>query len=179
MVSYTRSIPAGGKGKVTIKLNTKGYGGRTLSKVARIYTNDPDSQVVHLRVSGPVESFVTISPSVVRLVGAENEILEERVRIVPDSEQPFKITGARADKGRDIDFRLEPARFGEKEGYWLIITGTRQEPGSFYDYIYLETDEERVPELKVRVHGNIFKSRPDDDRPDKAPEKRGDGGEGE
>ena len=156
MVSYSRSIPAGGTGKVSIRLNTRGYAGKTLSKVIRVFTNDPHTQVVHLRVSGPVESFVTVSPRIVRFLGTLGESLEQRVKIIPARQQDVTITGARADSGKNIAFRLEPAAFPEGPGYWLTVTSTKDDPGTFYDYIYLTTQEKDLPELRIRVHGSIF-----------------------
>ncbi|MFW6236773.1 MAG: hypothetical protein ACOC3F_00115 [Desulfosudaceae bacterium] len=156
MVSYSRSIPAGGTGKVTIRLNTRGYAGKTLSKVVRVFTNDPHTQVVHLRISGPVESFVTVSPRIVRFLGKLGESLEQRVKIVPARQQDVTITGARADSGKNIAFRLEPAEFPQGPGYWLTVTSTKDEPGTFYDYIYLTTKNKDLPELRIRVHGSIF-----------------------
>ena len=68
-VSYPRQIPAGGEGKIVIKVDTSGYGGRTLTKTITVKTNTPGRPVLHLTVSGNVENFVTIVHKRVTLSG--------------------------------------------------------------------------------------------------------------
>ncbi|MBT8369423.1 MAG: DUF1573 domain-containing protein, partial [Deltaproteobacteria bacterium] len=53
-------MPPGGEGKITIKVDTKGYGGRKMSKTAVVYTNDKTRPQQNLVISGQVEKFVTI-----------------------------------------------------------------------------------------------------------------------
>jgi hypothetical protein len=48
--SYTKEIPAGGEGKVAIKGNTSGYGGRKFSKTITVSTNDPKNKNLILRI---------------------------------------------------------------------------------------------------------------------------------
>jgi len=139
-------------------VDTKGYGGRTLSKTIHAYTNDSEHRVIHFKISGPVEEFVSISPSYIRFRGTVGSTPQkEEVRIIPGEKYSFNITGIHSAQGRDISYKYEPAKFSGKRGYRLLITCNRDKPGTFSDRIYLKTDSKFRPELEVRVHGSIFR----------------------
>lgn len=50
--SFTRRIPPGGVGSVSIKLRTRGYGGHGVYQTAHLYTNDPKNPLIALSMSG-------------------------------------------------------------------------------------------------------------------------------
>ena len=61
VVSYTEEeILPGGEGIVTVRVNTKGYGGRKISKRATVYTNDKNHPKLILTISGTVEKLAAV-----------------------------------------------------------------------------------------------------------------------
>lgn len=155
MASFTRSIPAGGEGTISIKVYTKHYGGQRITKSASVYTNDPANKIVPLSITGQVEQVVSIVPTQVRLSGTVGMELKRVVRIVPGEKYPFAITNVRANQGKDIAFTLEEISHDGRPAYQLIVTNTRQVPGTYIDFIYLTTDSKLTPNLKVRVQGTL------------------------
>ena len=147
-VSYTRQIPPGGEGKITLKVKTKGYGGRKLSKGATVYTNDKKKSALRLSIAGNIEKFVTIRPRQVRLRGPAGEQLKRKVTIIPVEKYPFKILKVRAQNGENIRFELQ-------EENALIVENQRLQKGRYFDNITLETDSKIRPTLNVRVYGDI------------------------
>jgi len=49
-----KQIPAGGVGKITVKVSTQGYGGEVIRETVRIITNDETRQGLSVTVTGPV-----------------------------------------------------------------------------------------------------------------------------
>ncbi len=159
-VSYSREIPPGEEGKITIKVNTKGYGGRKLKKTITILTNDkakPDSK---LYISGAIEKFATIEPRVIRFNGKIGDLLEASVKIVPESKYPFLITGVSAQKGTNIKYVLEEAKIeenktGDVKTYTLKVQNLKKDAGFYKDVLILKTDSKIQPEIKIQLMARI------------------------
>lgn len=156
--TYPLQILPGKQETITVKVNTRGYGGRRFEKHIRVMTNDPQHRVQALTFSGPVERFATISPQVVRLVGEVDKDLKQTVEIIPDEKYPFKITSVKADQGKRIRFELA-AQSEPGQGYVLTVEDRTHEKGRYRDMIRLTTDNERCPTLLIKVYGNRFEQR--------------------
>jgi hypothetical protein len=55
-----KQIPAGGEGRITVKVSTQGYGGEVIRESVRIITNDEMQPGLGVVVTGPVEKFAGI-----------------------------------------------------------------------------------------------------------------------
>jgi hypothetical protein len=154
--SYTESIPPGGEGIVSVKLRTRGYGGKLAYQTAHVYTNDPANPLIPLSMTGPVETFVDIVPSLVRLNGPLGFVLKKQVRVLPGNKYPFKIIGATAADGKNIRFDIQEATFGERKGYALNIENTKTDAGTYQDIITIKTDSDKKSQLEIRVFGSVY-----------------------
>jgi hypothetical protein len=140
-------------------VNTRGYGGRTLSKKIIVETNDRKNSTIKLEILGKVERFAAIIPMAVRLNGQVGKPVGKTVRIIPEEKYPFTVTGVKAQKGEFIQFKLDEALGSEKKGYLLTVENTRKEKGRYRDTIVLKTTSKIRPELEIRVWGNVYESR--------------------
>jgi len=154
--SFTREIPPGGEGKVTLKLKTSSYGNSDVKKKAIIHSNDPDKPKVTLTIFGKVEKFVDLKPRYVRLTGRIGDKISVPVTIVPTSKYPFKIKDVKARTGKAIKYSLSERSQAEGGGYNLLVENTRTEKGRYVDVLTLSTDSDIQPQLLVRVYGNIM-----------------------
>jgi len=111
-----------------------------------------------------VEKFVDIKPSYVRLIGVLGQPIATPVSIVPQKKHPFKITGVTAMKGDNIQFSLSEKELPEGNGYELMLTNKKTDPGRYHDVLSLKTDSSIQPVLKINVYGRITAPKP-------APEK--------
>ncbi len=148
---YTKQIPPGGQGKISIKANTSGYAGSKFSKNITVYTNDPKQPQLMLLISGQVNRFVTIEPENVNLKGIAGQKIQTSVNIVPDTHYPFNILESFADKGKNIRFALEK----KADGYVLTVENLLETAGRYFDKITLKTDNPAMPQIAVSVYGNI------------------------
>jgi len=136
-------------------VNTSGYGGRTLKKTIKVYTNDRQTPVSDVTVAGEVKRFANISPPRVLLNGEVGEDLKVVVRISPVSEGLFDISEARADKGEDIRFTLTDGKETDGRVHTLVIENTRKGAGRYQDIIRLSTTNKVQKEIVIPVWGNI------------------------
>ncbi|MBF0412122.1 MAG: hypothetical protein HQK70_05360 [Desulfamplus sp.] len=150
-------MPPGGEGKISIKVNTRGYGGRKLMKTIAVMTNDSKNPEISLTVSGNVDKFVTITPSVVRLNGKVGEELKSMVKVIPEDKYPFTVTKIRAQEGKDIKYELkeEKSVSGGKE-YSVSVENLKKDAGFYYDVLILETDSKIQPEIKINIMARLI-----------------------
>lgn len=150
-----KQIPAGGEGKITVKVSTQGYGGEVIRETVRIITNDEAQPGLSVTVTGPVEKFAGIDPERVRLAGRVGEHIEAAVKIIPRDEYPFRIENVRAMIWKYIELHLEENKTGERRAYLLTVRNTMKNAGQYSDRIILETDSPICPKLQISVYARI------------------------
>jgi len=138
-------------------LSTKGYGGRTLTKSIRVYTNDPKNEKITLHLTGKVKNFVTIKPSKVFLKGAVGEDISRTVTITPGEGETFKILKMNALKGQDFKYSLKDIEIDGKPAYELTVENTRETEGRYFDKIFIITDRTDQAPINIIVSGYIEK----------------------
>lgn len=154
-VSYSRQIPPGGEGAITIKVDTTGYGGRKLQKKAVIHTNDKKQPTFRLHIFGKVEKFATISPKRIKLIGEAGKEIKGYVRIIPEKKYPFKLVEQKEVQGKNISYTIERVVAETGEEYLLTVKNLKQVKGRYFETITMKTDTMIQPEIKIRIYGNI------------------------
>ncbi len=156
VASYTKTeIPSRGEGNIVVRINTNGYGGRKMKKSVTVYTNDKDHLKLNLNLSGMVEKFAAVTPKNLSLRGYAGQHIASSVTIVPEDKYPFRISEAKAEKGKHIRIRLEEVRHADARKYLLTVENLKQEKGRYVDTVSLKTDSKVRPEILIRVYGNI------------------------
>jgi hypothetical protein len=121
-----------------------------------IHTNDKKHPKLNFVIQGKVDKFATITPNRVILMGYAGEQIKQSIKIIPEKKYPFKIIGSKAQKGKNISYKIEKVITSSKASeYLLTVTNLKNEKGRFFDIIYLETDSKIRPEIKISVYGNI------------------------
>ena len=155
-VSFPKRLPPGGEGKISLKVNTAGYGGRTLNKSAIIESDDPLKPAVTLTISGAVERFARITPPRVTLNGVGSAPMKQVIEIVAEERYPFRVVGAEAREGKFIRFDIEALPVAEGPSHYrLTVENRRVKKGRYYDTITLKTDSPVRPSIHLQVYGNI------------------------
>jgi len=73
---FDRTIPPGGEGKITLRVDTTGYQGE-IRQSAKVYTNDPSKNFEVLRIKAFVKAVIHLSPKYVYLRIEEVEVGRE------------------------------------------------------------------------------------------------------
>ena len=131
-----------------------------MRKTVSVETNDKRNPKTSLIIAGKVDRFFTLSPSMVKLEGAVGKQIKRTITIAANEKYPFKIIGARAKVGKDIRYELKPVKHSGGKKYLLYVENLKKQKGRYYDIIYLKTNKKPLPEIKIRVQGNITDIRP-------------------
>lgn len=125
-----------------------------------MYTNDPRQREFNLTMTGRVERFVEISPERLVLAGYVGETLQETVTIRPTRRHPFTITGVRLRDGQHLKFKMDHSGAQSAGEYRLHIENTKADAGRYVDLIFLDTDSELHPEIRLAVSVFIRPAQP-------------------
>jgi len=154
-VSYSRQIPPGGTGEVTLKIKTNGDAGKKISKLATVYTDDPNNATIELIMTGDVISAADVHPKIARLIGQAGKSIQTDITITPPVINKFDITGVAAKDGTNIQFKIEKKVKSDPHQFILHITNIKPDPGRYFDKITLKTTSTINPEIIIRVFGII------------------------
>ncbi len=155
VAKYSKQIAPGKTGKISIKFNTNGYGGKQYSKTTTVFTNDPAHSKVNLSINGKVKYFAKISPRFVRFDGEAGEKLQIDISIVPDPDYPFEIKKVKVKHNKFITHSLTEPSEENPNKYLLHIENTKTDAGRYGDYIELTTNSKIQPKLTIGVYGYI------------------------
>jgi len=126
-----------------------------MTRSATVITNDPENGEIRLRVSGTVKKFATIKPKRVLFKGFVGEELEQRVTIIPETSEPFKILRVSAMQGAEIRHELKQIEVSGRPAYELKIIFTKDKPGRYYNRLSLITDRSAHGPLTIIVSSHI------------------------
>jgi hypothetical protein len=140
---------------VTLKIKTDGKAGEKISQIATVYTDDPENAKIELTLTGDVMPPADVNPQAVRLMGKAGEKIQADVTITPPENNPFDITEAAAEEGRNMRFDLEKKADKGGQTFILHVTNLKPDAGRYFDKIVLKTTSAISPEIHVRVFGII------------------------
>jgi hypothetical protein len=129
-----------------------------LSKAASVYTNDIRKPITSLVITGMVDKFYTLSPNLVKLEGVVGKEIKRSITINASEKYPFKIIDARAKVGKNIHYELTELKKFDGKKYLLHVENLKKQTGRYHDIISLKTDRPLLPEIIIRVQGNIAAS---------------------
>lgn len=147
---YDRTVPTGGAGKVTLRLDTRGYDGK-LKKTALVLSNDPREPRLILTLQGVVKTLVDVGPSSsVVFRGPADQQTQKVVDLV--GVKPFRIQKVENTLEGKVAHELEPLDAGK--GYRLKLENLAKQ-GSYAGAIRITTDIAKKPEITIRITGSI------------------------
>ena len=153
MTRYDRVIPPGGTGQITLGIDTSREVDE-FEKKATVWSNDPQRKSVALYLKGEVKPHISIIPGgYLSLQGVKGRMPAEKLDIINNHKQPFKITAVIHDLPDLIHWRLKENIAGFS--YTLEVEDISKKAGEYTGYLILQTDQPQKPELMIIVYGNI------------------------
>ena len=152
---YDRVIPPGGKGTITIEIDTQRIRG-AFRKKAIIWSNDQERMSVALYLSGEVKPLISLEPGgYVSLRGIQGRVPSQSLAIVNHQPRPVKIL--RIEASKEISGRIQWLLKVTKAGYvyQLEIQDVSKRPGPYNGRLTLHTDNAEKPKLLIMVTGEI------------------------
>jgi hypothetical protein len=154
--TYSRQIPPGLTGKISVLIITDTRGGTEVSGTIRALTNDPSNPEITIDVSCPIKQIAAIDPFKIMLTGSYNSDLKGTSIVIPEPDFPFAITGIKPKKGMDISHSFREILQDGRKAYEITVTNTRKQKGIYRDTLFIQTDHPRRPEFRIRVQGEVF-----------------------
>lgn len=153
MASYDRSIPPGGEGRITLKINTKGYDGK-IRKSAKVYTNDPKAPQAVLILDALVRTPIVVSDRVVLLRGTTREAVSRTVDIRGKLDKPLKLEPMDYTLDKKVTFSIEELT---KEKHYRVTFTSIPNAGNYYQgLLRLKTSYPEKPEVMIHVRGRFI-----------------------
>ncbi len=153
MASYDRSIPPGGEGKITLKLDTRGYEGQ-VRKAARVYTNDPKTPQDTLVIDALVKTPIVVSDRVVFLQGTTQETITRSIDIRGELNKPLKLEPMDYTLDKKVRFNIEEVTKGKH--YRVTFTSIPNVGNYYQGLLKLRTSYPEKPELVIHVRGKFL-----------------------
>jgi len=153
VASYDRSIPPGGEGKITLKLNTRGYDGK-VRKAARVYTNDPKTPQEILVIEPLVKTPIMVSDKVVFLQGTTQEAITKSIDIKGELNKPLKLEPVDYTLDKKVKFNIEEVTKGKH--YRITFTSIPNAGNYYQGLLKLRTGYSEKPELVIHVRGKFL-----------------------
>ncbi len=151
MVSFPNEIAPQGSGEIKVKASTSGRG-RNFSQSFYIFSNDKKYKKITLKISINTIPKVKIIPGKVSLWGKVGENIEEKVKIIKQKNINFNIKKIIKANGNNIEYKLEQKN---PDSFTLIVKNIKKTKGTYYDVIFLKTDNAKVGTIRINVYGNI------------------------
>ena len=152
MADYDTAIPPGGEGKITLKVNTKGYDG-WISKRAQVRTNDPRRRILKLTLKAFVKVAIQLSPRYVYLKGEPGQTVTKAVEISARLDKPLQLETGRFTLNSQVNYQIEELDKGKR--YRVHFTNVPGPPGSFRGLLELMTNYPERPRIRIPIRGRF------------------------
>lgn len=152
MADFDPAVPPGGEGKITLKVNTKGYQGH-LRKSARVKTNDPGKENILLTVKATVKVPIYVSTRYIHLYGNGDKAVEKTVKIMGEMDKPLNLTVSEFTPADKLKHTIETVQ-KEKE-YKIRFTSIPGIKENYRGILTLKTNYPEKPEISLVIHGRF------------------------
>jgi hypothetical protein len=151
-VDFDPTIPPGGEGKITLKLNLKGYQG-DVKKTATVFSNDPQSGKLILVMQGKVKSLIEVRPTaIITFRGLADQLHDNVLDIAATPPHKFQIQKTETNLEGKIAFEVETVQAGTQ---YKLKVSNQSKQGNYSGFIKVYTDLPQKPDLVIRVSGYI------------------------
>jgi len=154
VADFDRTIPPGGEGKITLRVNTSGYQGE-IRKRARVYTNDPSNKVEVLSIKAFVKTPIYLSTRYVAFKGLAGRKITKTVRIRAEGNKPLKLEPSHFDLSKKVTYRIEEVEAGRI--FKVHFTSIPGPAGIYQGVLKLKTNYPEKPEITIRIMGKFQK----------------------
>ncbi|MDY6972007.1 MAG: hypothetical protein SV775_06735 [Thermodesulfobacteriota bacterium] len=154
MAEFNKAIPPGGEGKIKLSVQTKGYS-RTITKSARVYTNDPAKKIVRLTVKAFVKVPIYVSSPKLTLHVKEDQSIAKVVEVRAELDKPLELTPVQFSLADKLTYTIKEIERGRR--FEICFTSMPGPPQSYRGFLKLKTNYPEKPDITLRIRGLIHK----------------------
>jgi hypothetical protein len=152
--SFDRTIPPGGEGKITLRVDTKGYEGN-IHKTATVYTNDPVTPRFMLGVRALVRIPISVKPAYVRLYAKEGATITNSVEITAGLDKALKLEVDKFNLEGKVTYRIEETEKGRK--FTVYFPNIPKTADSYSGFLALKTNYNEKSTITIKINGRVTK----------------------
>ena len=153
MARYDRVIPPGGRGNITVTIDSGKVRG-DFQKKAIIWSNDLQRMSVALYLEGEVIPHISLDPGgYLSLLGAKGKVPGEHLDMINNHKNSMKIIGVHSDLSNHIVWHLKEIKPGYV--YRLWVEDISEKVGDYTGHLYVRTDNPLKPELVIIINGHV------------------------
>ena len=152
MASFDHTIPPGGEGRITLKVDTKGYQG-DIHKSALVNTNEREQNVVNLGIKAFIKVPIHISTGYVSLHGKEGQKVTKMVEIKANLDKPLTLTPEDFNLEGKLTYRIEEIEKGRR--FKILFTNIPGPSQGFHGFLNLKTNYPEKPIIDIRIRGRF------------------------
>ncbi|MCG6881128.1 MAG: DUF1573 domain-containing protein [Deltaproteobacteria bacterium] len=152
MASFDTAVPPGGEGKITLKVDTKGYQG-DIRKSARVTTNDPETENIALVIKATVKVPIHVSSRYIHLYNGGDKPVQKTVSIQAELDKPLILTVDEFTLQNKLKYNIETVEKGK--AYRVRFTSVPDVKENFRGILKLKTNYPEKPEISLTINGRF------------------------
>ena len=145
-------IPPGGEGKITVKIDTKGFEG-TERWVAKVFSNDPKWKEAVLDLRATVKPVISITGAPVFLGGKKKAPMTGEVEIRSGLDRPLILTPEEFTLSGKVTYSLAEIEKGER--YRVSFQDVSRKRENYRGSLKFKTNFEEKPDITIWIIGRF------------------------
>lgn len=147
MARFDRAIPPGGEGKVTVKIDLKGFR-NNIKKTATLESNDSLSPKTILTMEGVVRPLIDVQPEPLVSFRKNADASNEKTLDLVTASEPFHIIKVANGLEGKVSYQLETVQDGK---HYRIKVSNLLSQGQYAGALTIYTDMDRKKEFNIYV----------------------------
>lgn len=122
---------------------------------AKVYTNDPQANMVRLVMEADVKVPIYLSNRYVYLYGVEGQAITKEVEVRAELDKPLKLDPIEFNLMEKLSYSLEEIEKGRK--FMIRFTTNSGPPETYQGFLKLKTNYPERPEMTIWIRGRVTK----------------------
>ena len=148
MARFSRVIPPGGEGWISLNINTRNYSG-SITKSARVNSSDPENSTIRLIIKATIKVLIDLSKNSVYLKGNEGDNISTTITIKTNEPKPLKLELDSFNLSDKVHFKTEETEQGKI--FKLHFSSTPGLVGRHKGVLNLRTNYPEKPIISIPV----------------------------
>ena len=152
VVDFDPLIPPKGEGRITVKIDTKGFEGPERWAV-KVFSNDPKWKEALLDLRATIKPVITLSGSPVFFSGKKNASVTGEVEISTELDRPLTLTPEQFTLSGKVIYSLSEIEKGKR--YQVIFQNVAGKGENYRGYLKLKTNFPEKPDVTIWIIGRL------------------------
>jgi len=145
-------IPPNGEGRITVKIDTKGFEGPE-RWIVKIFSNDPKWNEAVLDLRATIKPVITLAGSPVIFTGKKNASVPGEVEISTELDRPLTLTPEQFTLSGKVIYSLSEIEKGKR--YQVTFQNVAPKRESYRGFLKLKTNFPEKPDVTIWIIGRF------------------------